>query len=263
MTTRLLSETEEAALAAAVEVGVLAEEARRGGILGDADPDELDVLAEEGRQARERFLLANVGLVKAIAHAEMGSSAVEFEEVVQEGHLALAEALARYDHRKGRFGPYAAAWVRARVRAAIATQCGRTGVPARDMVRYFAARRAETELMQYLGRAVAASEIPGGVGMAAVEAVAMPAPLVAALLVPDESASAHLDHEGVPDLLGLLGGLPAVDRHVLRCRFGFEGPPRPRHLLAEELGVSEATVRRMELRGLAALRHGLARVKAA
>ncbi|HSN11221.1 MAG TPA: sigma-70 family RNA polymerase sigma factor [Propionibacteriaceae bacterium] len=263
MTTHLLSETEEATLAVAVEVGVLAEEALRGGILVDAGADELEALAREGRGARERLLLANVGLVKTIAWAEVSAASAEFDEVVQEGHLALAEALVRYDHRRGRFGPYAAAWVRARIRAAVATQCGRTGVPARDMVRYFAARRAETDLMQCLGRAVTASEVPGGVRMAAVEAVAMPAPLVAALLVPDESASAHLDPQGAPDLIGMLSGLPAAERRVLRRRFGFDGAPAPRHVLAAELGVSEATVRRLEARALTALRRRLGILRAA
>ncbi|HET7723035.1 MAG TPA: sigma-70 family RNA polymerase sigma factor [Propionibacteriaceae bacterium] len=263
MTTYTLSQKEEAALAGAVEVGVLAEEARRGGLLVDADPHELDILADEGRRARERFLLGNVGLVKTIAHAEIGSSGLDFAEVLQEGHLALAEALARYDHRRGRFGPYAAAWVRARVRAAVATQCGRTGVPARDMVRYFAARRAETDLMQCLGRAVTTSEVPGGAGMAAVEAVSRPAPLVAALLIPDEAASAHLDLSGGPDVLELVSRLPVRERLVVRRRFGLDGPPVSRHRLAAELGVSEATVRRMEVRALVVLREGLARALAA
>jgi RNA polymerase sigma factor (sigma-70 family) len=262
-TTQLLTPAEEDALAAAVEIGVLAEEASRGGFAADACLDELDLLIEEGRAARDRLLLANVGLVKAIVRGEFGASPAEFAEVVQEGHLALAEALARYDHRRGRFGPYAAAWIRARVRGAISTQCGRVGVPARDMARYFAVRRAEVDLMQCLGRSVVPSEVPGAYGVAAVQALVTPAPFAAALLVPDESASSHLDPDAAFDALQLLDRLPVIDRRILRRRFGFDGPPASRDEVAREVGVSEPTVRRMEAQALTVLRHGLARLAAA
>jgi RNA polymerase sigma factor (sigma-70 family) len=262
-TTQLLTESEEAALAAAVEIGVLVQEALQGGFAVDAGLDELDLLVAEGCAARDRLLLANVGLVKAIARGELGASPAEFAEVVQEGHLALAEALARYDHRRGRFGPYAAAWIRARVRGAVATQCGRVGVPARDMARYFAVRRAELDLMQSCGRSLAPSEVPGAGGVAAVHAIVSPAPFTAALYVPDESATSHLDPDSAADVLRLLEKLPAAERRILRRRFGFDGPPVSRGRLAQEIGVSEATVRRTEARALDALKRALNRAAAA
>ena len=258
-TTQLLTGTEELALAAAVEIGVLAEEARRGGFAVPARADELDLLVREGQAARERLLLANVGLVRVIARGESGMSPAEFDEVVQEGHLALAEALARYDHRRGRFGPYAAAWIRARVRGAVATECGRVGVPARDMSRYFAARRAEVDLMQSLGRSVVPSEVPGTGGVAAVHAILMPAPFAAAMYVPDDSASRHLEPDDTSSVLRLLDRLPAAERRIVRRRFGFDGQPVTRQELAYELGVSEATVRRTEARAVDSLRRALDR----
>lgn len=262
-TAQLLTESEEAALARAVEIGVLAEEALGGGFVVEACQGELDELVLEGRAARERLLLANIGLVKTIARGELGVSPAEYAEVVQEGHLALAEALARYDHRRGRFGPYAAAWIRARVRGAIATQCGRVGVPARDLARYFAVRRAEVDLMQCLGRSVAPSEVPGAEGVAAVQAIVSPAPFAAALYVPDESACRHLEPDDEFDVRRLLDGLPAAERSVLRRRFGFDGPPTSRQDLADELDVSEATLRRMEARAVDRLRRALGQESAA
>lgn len=262
-TTQLLTAAQEYALAAAVEIGVLAEEALRGGFAVDARPDELDVLVLEGRAAKDRLLLANTGLVKSIARGEFGASPVEFAEVVQEGFLALAEAMVRYDHRRGRFGPYAAAWIRARVRGALATQCGRSGVPARDMARHFAVRRAETDLMQCLGRSVAVSEVPGASGQASILAILSPAPYAAAFQVPDLSASRHLEPDAGSDVLRLVDRLPVQERQILTRRFGFDGPPVTRDELARELGVSEPTVRRIEARALDILRRGLARLAAA
>ena len=140
--THLLTEPEEAALAIAVEVGVLAEEAlARPG--APASPRELSILVSEGQRAREALLLANAGLVKTIARGELGLGSKDFPEIVQEGFLAMAEALLRYDHRRGRFGPYAAAWIRAAVHRAVTTQCGRVEVPVKTLVRHYARRRAE------------------------------------------------------------------------------------------------------------------------
>jgi RNA polymerase sigma factor (sigma-70 family) len=188
---------------------------------------------------------------------------MEFAEVVQEGFLGMAEAVVRYDHRRGRFGPYAAAWIRARVRGALATQCGRSGVPARDMARYFAVRRAETDLMQCLGRSVAVSEVPGASGQATILAMLTPAPYAAAIQVSDESASRHLEPDASSDLLRLLDRLPRQERLILTRRFGFDGPPVTRDELARGLGVSEPTVRRREARALDLLRRGLERLAAA
>jgi DNA-directed RNA polymerase sigma subunit (sigma70/sigma32) len=153
MTVRhVLTEPEETALAAAVEAGIIAEEALAGGFGVDATVLELAILVREGHEARERLLLANTGLVKTIARGELGMSPAELSEVIQEGFLAMAEALLRYDHRRGRFGPYAAAWIRARVRTAITTQCGQVEVPVKELMRHFARRRATSRLMQWSRR---------------------------------------------------------------------------------------------------------------
>lgn len=264
MTVRhVLTEPEETALAAAVEAGIIAEEALAGGFGVDATVLELVLLVREGDQARERLLLANTGLVKTIARGELGMSPTDLGEVIQEGFLAMAEALLRYDHRRGRFGPYAAAWIRARVRTAITTQCGQVEVPVKQLVRHFAQRRAETDLMQTLGRTVSAAEVPGG-ARPGLQLVLMPRSIEAAQHVVDESAGRHLEtSDQAPDLQPLLERLPADQRQVLRRRFGLVGVPLSRADLAAELGVSESTVRRLESRGLEALRRGLARLDAA
>jgi RNA polymerase sigma factor (sigma-70 family) len=84
-----------------------------------------------------------------------------------------------------------------------------------------------------------------------------PAPFVAALHVPDESAVSHLDPDSTSEVLPLLDRLPPMERRILRRRFGFEGPPASRQELADEIGVSEATVRRMEARALSTLKTAL------
>lgn len=261
--TKLLTEEEEAFLAETIEIGVLAEEALKDRSNVEACFEDLEFLILEGRAAKDRFLLANLGLVKAIARGEIGVSPADYGEVVQEGHLALAEALARYDYRQGRFGPYAAAWIRARIRSAITTQCGRSGVPARDLSRYYAARRAEMDLMQSLGRSLSPSEIPGSIDVAAVSALIAPASIEAAISLPDVSTQEPYQPDTAHDIRRLLSTLPANDRQILKRRFGFEGSPATRHDLAGELGLSETTLRRIEVRALGMLRQGLEYLQAA
>lgn len=254
----MLSDTEEAALAIAVEAGVLAEEAARGRFPVEASEDELDALVEAGRAARDRLLLENEGLVRTIVRGESTLAPADSAELLQEGRLAMAEALARFDHRRGRFGPYAAAWIRARVRCAVTTQCGRLPVPARELSRYYAARRTETELMQSLGRSLLADEVPGGTHTDRVRAFLFPEPAsrAASIAVPEPVEAAATEAAELLDLL------PSWERRVVRRRFGFDGPPATRAMLAVELGVSEPTVRRLELRALETLRTELARLAA-
>lgn len=258
-----LTEPEETALATAVEAGIVAEEALAGGFGVDATILELAALVREGHEARERLLLANTGLVHVIARGELGMSPAELSEVIQEGFLAMAEALLRYDHRRGRFGPYAAAWIRARVRAAITTQCGQVQVPVKELMRHFARRRAETDLMQSLGRTVSAAEVPGGT-RPSLQLILSRASLENRHQVVDDDAGRHLEGpDQTPDLQRVLARLPPDQRQVIRRRFGLDGPPTTRAELAHELSLSESTVRRIEARGLESLRRSLARLDAA
>ena len=105
--------------------------------------------------------------------------------------------------------------------------------------------------------------MPGG-ARPGLQLVLMPRSIEAAQHVADESAGRHLEtSDQAPDLQLLLERLPADQRQVLRRRFGLVGVPLSRADLAAELGVSESTVRRLEARGLEALRRGLARLDAA
>ena len=52
--------------------------------------------------------------------------------------------------------------------------------------------------------------------------------------------------------------LPAQERVVLEFRYGFRGPQASCETLAERLGISESTVRRIEKRGLSRARRLLA-----
>ncbi|MDR1237872.1 MAG: sigma-70 family RNA polymerase sigma factor, partial [Propionibacteriaceae bacterium] len=117
---QLLSADEEAELAQAIEAGVLAKAILDGGcgVLVAASVEELAALARCGREAWRRFLLANVRLVAMIAHREAKRGRLDVEELFQEGFVALADALRRFDYRRGRFTTYAFPSVRHQIATA-------------------------------------------------------------------------------------------------------------------------------------------------
>jgi RNA polymerase sigma factor (sigma-70 family) len=89
-----------------------------GGGVGHAAAtvEELAFLVRQGVLAKETLTLGNLGLVRVIA-AEIGRrTSVNRADLFQEGCLALEHAILRFDYRRGRFGPYAAVWIRTSMR---------------------------------------------------------------------------------------------------------------------------------------------------
>ena len=112
-----IQQTDEIRLAKRIEAGLFAQEILESGVSSPvATPEELRTLVEEGRQARDDLVLANLGLVKVIASEMSRRHRAPFADLVQEGCVAIQQAVMSYDWRKGPFGPYAGMWVRAAVR---------------------------------------------------------------------------------------------------------------------------------------------------
>lgn len=79
---------------------------------GHARPG-LQQVVDDGRDAWERLWLANVGMVKVLAVRYGRGNPDIIDELVQEGWIALAEALMRYDFTRGvRLSTQAWHWVK-------------------------------------------------------------------------------------------------------------------------------------------------------
>ncbi len=253
--TCLLTQAEEEELARAVEAGVLAESC--GELPHGTDAADLALVVERGRRARERLLLANHGLVVSIARAEARHSRVSVEELIQEGYVGLGEALARYDYRRGRFGVFAAVWVRHLVQRAARTSCGQSHLSRRQLAVLTRVRWAESELSQRLGRSVTTRELSEEVSLEAGwyrdyhEPLALEQTDVPDLVSPDPYA----DVVAVAwDAEELLAELPGLERKVVQQRCGIGCPAASYVRVGEELGMSSSSVRRIERRALARLR---------
>ncbi|KUP98574.1 sigma-70 family RNA polymerase sigma factor, partial [Thermobifida cellulosilytica] len=111
---QLLTAEQEVDLAKRIEAGLLAE--YKLGLLDgspgpqemdDAEREELEWIAEDGRRAKAHMLEANLRLVVSVAkkYSDRGMSLLD---VVQEGNLGLIRAVEKFDYAKGyKFSTYA------------------------------------------------------------------------------------------------------------------------------------------------------------
>ena len=91
-------------------------------------PRELRRWLEEGREAREILVAANVGLVTSVAQkhyrklqaASRGATILTLQDMMQEGNLGLLKAAERFEPERGfRFSTYATYWIRQRISRSI------------------------------------------------------------------------------------------------------------------------------------------------
>ncbi|MBA8795392.1 RNA polymerase sigma factor (sigma-70 family) [Friedmanniella endophytica] len=128
--TPLLTAEEEVDLAKAIEVGLYAEKIRSGEVTSAErgrrakrpTADELDELIEQGRQAQQRFVTANLRLVVSVAR-KYGRAQMPLLDLVQEGNTGLIRAVEKFDYTKGfKFSTYGTWWVRQSISRGIAQQ---------------------------------------------------------------------------------------------------------------------------------------------
>jgi RNA polymerase sigma factor (sigma-70 family) len=260
-----LTAAEERELAIRMEAGAIARELRPTGTgFGDASEAELITLEREGELARTRFVAANLPLV-AMVLGEFGARGTALEpDLFQEGCVALALAVMRFDHARGiRFATYALSWIRAYVGAAAAGQLGAMNLPVSRAAQLRSARHVETRLTQTLGRVPTMAELAAALGRDVAwtsQLMSYQRPQSLTALTPDtigisaeREAQRELTSSGLT--AELLCQLADLDRRVLEYRHGFvDGEPHSYAETARLLQISVSRVRRMEQRGLDRLR---------
>ena len=265
--TPLLTAEEERSLARAIEAGVLAS---RLLVTGErpvpATTSELEAIAELGTQAWQRFLLANVRLVWQLAAKEGKRAGLPVEELFQEGFVALAGALQRYDGERGRFSTFATVRVRQHLAEVAAARFGELSLPVSRALRLRRARGLAAALGQERGHSVAAAELAAELGRPAEwtqRLLGYRAPVSVdtadeALAIPDPAGEDPDAAIYARQVRRVLQRLDADQVLVLSLRYGLAtGEPMEPRAVATRTGLSVSTVRRLEARGLATLR-GLA-----
>ncbi|PZM88484.1 MAG: RNA polymerase subunit sigma, partial [Actinobacteria bacterium] len=106
--TKLLTAVEEVELAKRIEAGLYAEHRLISEPTMPASlRADLEIIAAEGRSAKNHLLEANLRLVVSIAKRYTGRG-MAFLDLIQEGNLGLIRAVEKFDYTKGyKFSTYA------------------------------------------------------------------------------------------------------------------------------------------------------------
>jgi len=272
----LLTAQEEISLAQQIEAGA-ATAARIGEL---AAPNATDTIVlrralSSQREAKERFVAANLRLVVANARRYSRASGIGLLDLIQEGNLGLIRAVEKFDWRKGfKFSTYATWWIRQAISRAIADKARTIRIPVHlsDTVR--AVRGAQDGLKATLGREPRPEEIAewAGFPVERVE-VALKVTTTASLDQPvgedgallgdfiedgdaADPAQMAIDAETTAVLRRLISELPPRERRILELRFGFsDGVPRTLGEIGEEFALTRERIRQLEKLALCRLRH--------
>ena len=271
----LLTADDEVRLARAIEAGKKAQ--HRLADLPD-DPRErarLEMIVEEGEEARSIFIRANLRLVISIAKRYTGRG-LDLLDLIQEGNLGLIRAVEKFDWRKGfKFSTYATWWIRQAITRGIGNGGRTIRLPVHliDVVRTVSdtrqilhdqLQRAPTveELAEASGvdpeRVLLAIEAPG-------DTVSLDRPVGAdgdaelQDFVEDETVDPFVQANRTIEREKVLAALALLDqdeRQVVTLRFGLDGSdPWTLTDVGAAMHTTRERVRQIEGRALAKLRH--------
>ncbi|HEU0237803.1 MAG TPA: RNA polymerase sigma factor, partial [Micromonosporaceae bacterium] len=276
--TKLLTAEQEVTLSKNIEAGLYAEE-----LLSRDEPlpagylaDELEIVAAEGRAAKNHLLEANLRLVVSLAKRYTGRG-MAFLDLIQEGNLGLIRAVEKFDYTKGyKFSTYATWWIRQAITRAMADQARTIRIPVHMVEVINKLGRIQRELLQDLGREPTPEELAKEMDITPEKVLEIQQyarePISLDQTIGDEGDSQLgdfiEDSEAVvavdavsfsllqDQLQQVLQTLSEREAGVVRLRFGLtDGQPRTLDEIGQVYGVTRERIRQIESKTMSKLRH--------
>ncbi|WP_372441486.1 RNA polymerase sigma factor SigB [Plantactinospora mayteni] len=278
--TKLLTAVQEVDLARRIEAGLYAEEKlnadTRGALSAELRAD-LEIIAVQGRAAKNHLLEANLRLVVSIAKRYTGRG-MAFLDLIQEGNLGLIRAVEKFDYTKGyKFSTYATWWIRQAITRAMADQARTIRIPVHMVEQVNRMVRTRRDLATQLGREPNVAEVAAALGVPEFQVIELisydrePVSLDQAVGEDGESALgdfvAAVDPREEPgdavsqgmlrnEVEIVLATLSHREQAVIRLRFGLDdGRQRTLDEVGREFGLSRERIRQIEKVTLLKLRH--------
>ncbi|MCF3963824.1 RNA polymerase sigma factor [Streptomyces fuscigenes] len=273
----LLNAEQEVELAKRIEAGLFAEDK-----LASADKlapklkRELEIIAEDGRRAKNHLLEANLRLVVSLAKRYTGRGML-FLDLIQEGNLGLIRAVEKFDYTKGyKFSTYATWWIRQAITRAMADQARTIRIPVHMVEVINKLARVQRQMLQDLGREPTPEELAKELDMTPEkvievqkygrEPISLHTPLGedgdsefgdliedSEAVVPADAVSFTLLQE---QLHSVLDTLSEREAGVVSMRFGLtDGQPKTLDEIGKVYGVTRERIRQIESKTMSKLRH--------
>jgi RNA polymerase sigma-B factor len=210
---------------------------------------------------RDRAIAAHIGLVHHVARHYRGAG--DHEDVVQAGLVGLIHAVDHFDPGRGiAFSTYAVPCIAGAIKHHLRDSTSSIRIPGRTQELARQVSRAIDDLTAQAGRTPTIAQVAAALGipeddvLAAIEANHARTPMstdehesaLATLGLDDAALEQVEDRESVVQAMRTL---PAAERRVVELRF-YAG--RSQTQIAEELGVSQMQVSRLQARALRQLR---------
>jgi RNA polymerase primary sigma factor len=273
----LLNAEQEVELAKRIEAGLFGEDKLASEEkIAPKLKRELEIIAEDGRRAKNHLLEANLRLVVSLAKRYTGRGML-FLDLIQEGNLGLIRAVEKFDYTKGyKFSTYATWWIRQAITRAMADQARTIRIPVHMVEVINKLARVQRQMLQDLGREPTPEELAKELDMTPEkvvevqkygrEPISLHTPLGedgdsefgdliedSEAVVPADAVSFTLLQE---QLHSVLDTLSEREAGVVSMRFGLtDGQPKTLDEIGKVYGVTRERIRQIESKTMSKLRH--------